>query len=350
MDITVSELGEQGLLAQLQSYCPAGVVGDDAALITLVPGQSLVVTTDVLVEGVHFSDRTTPPHAVGWRAAAANLSDLAAMGATGIGITVGLTLPPDCPVAWVTEVYRGLQDCLKVYDLAILGGDLSRNAGPSAGRSLAITALGQVAHHQAILRHSAQPGDAILVTGSHGGARAGLEILLQPLAGKLVSSEGRSQLIQKHQYPQARLDCIPLLKSHGRISGMDSSDGLADAIVQLARASGVGAIVQADQIPLVAALKTWQPPAQVLDWALYGGEDFELVLCLPPEQARLLCRHLCAQLGNDAAIVGSIIAEPGVYLEFGSSERVGDRHRIPLSLEAGFQHFSRRRDHPPQRA
>ncbi|MFM6403188.1 MAG: AIR synthase related protein, partial [Microcystis sp.] len=108
MNLTVKDLGEQGLLPILQKYCPAEIIGDDGAILSLKDGYSLVVTTDVLVNNVHFSDLTTSPEDVGWRAAAANLSDLAAMGAEPLGITVGLALTPNLAIDWLEGLYRGL--------------------------------------------------------------------------------------------------------------------------------------------------------------------------------------------------------------------------------------------------
>ncbi|MBE9020856.1 thiamine-phosphate kinase, partial [Chroococcidiopsidales cyanobacterium LEGE 13417] len=110
----VKDIGEQGLLERLQRFCPAEIIGDDAAVISSSPEQSLVVTTDMLVDGVHFSDATTSPEDVGWRSTAANLSDLAAMGARPLGITVALGLPGEVPVEWVERLYKGLADCLKL--------------------------------------------------------------------------------------------------------------------------------------------------------------------------------------------------------------------------------------------
>ena len=121
-ELTVQAIGEQGLLALLQAFCPAEVIGDDAAVLALAPEQSLVVTTDLLVENVHFSEQTTSAEDVGWRAAAANLSDLAAMGASPVGITVGLGLPGHLPVAWILSLYQGLQACLAPWQTPILGG------------------------------------------------------------------------------------------------------------------------------------------------------------------------------------------------------------------------------------
>jgi thiamine-monophosphate kinase len=318
---TLQDLGEQALLKRLQSYCPEPIIGDDGAVLPLLPGHQLVVTTDVLVDGVHFSDRTTPPHAAGWRAAAANLSDLAAMGATPIGITVGLSLPGDCPVDWVEELYRGLTDCLG--PMPIVGGDLCR----SAVRSVAITALGQVEPDRVLRRSAARPGDAILVTGPHGSSRAGLELLLNPESG--LGEADRQALIQAHQYPRPRLDLLahlsPIMPPP---AAMDSSDGLADAVLQICRASGVGARLDRRLIPIAPALNRYQAPDQALDWALYGGEDFELVICL----AKGIADRLVQQL-PDAAIIGEITAGSDVRLvNSPGPDQI-------LSLDRGFQHF-----------
>jgi len=130
----IRDLGEQALLQKLQRFCPPAVVGDDAALMAVATGQSVVVTTDILVDGVHFSVglatpgvHTTSPADVGWRAAIANLSDLAAMGAFPLGITVGLGLPGDLPVSWVKQLYQGMTDCLAQSNTPIVGGDVCRS-------------------------------------------------------------------------------------------------------------------------------------------------------------------------------------------------------------------------------
>jgi thiamine-monophosphate kinase len=157
---TVKDLGEQGLLQRLQGFCPSELVGDDAAVLEIDSGHSLVVTTDLLVDGVHFSDRTTSPEDVGWRSAAANLSDLAAMGASPIGITVALGLPGNVPLSWVESLYQGLYDCLQRYQTPIVGGDVCR----SSVITVSITAFGQVLPQRVIRRSLAQPGDAIAVT------------------------------------------------------------------------------------------------------------------------------------------------------------------------------------------
>ncbi len=331
-ELSIRELGEQGLLKRLQAFCPADLVGDDAAVLTTQPGKSLVVTTDVLVDGVHFSDRTTSPEDAGWRAAAANLSDLSAMGATPLGITVGLGVPGDLAIAWVERLYQGLTECLAQYHTVIVGGDVVR----SPVTTVAITAFGQADPTRLIRRAAAQPGQAIVVTGIHGASRAGLELLLHPDQGHNLTSSDRAALIRAHQRPIPRLDVLPFLfpipnpKYPTPFAGMDSSDGLADAILQICRASGVGAQIDRHQIPIPAGLSRWVGAEQAMKWALYGGEDFELVLCLPTDFAAQLVDQL-----DQSAMIGITTAQPDVWL-------VDSSHTYPdeqLSFEQGFQHF-----------
>jgi thiamine-monophosphate kinase len=335
--LQVKDIGEQGLLARLQRYCPQEIIGDDAAVLVTAPGQSLVVTTDVLVDGVHFSNVTTSPEDAGWRAAAANLSDLAAMGASPLGITVGLGLPGDVSVSWVERLYQGMTECLQKYSTSIVGGDIVR----SPVTTLSITAFGQADPSQIIRRSAAQVGYAIVITGVHGASHAGLELLLHPKIGDNLKDAEKVALITAHQRPQPRLDVLPILwkilnsyspiPSLLPIAGIDSSDGLADAVIQICRASKVGAILETKQISLPAAFDQWLAKEQALNYALYGGEDFELVLCLPKDAASALVK----QLGQDAAIIGTITSGTKVLLH-------DEQTQIPdqvLNLNQGFQHF-----------
>jgi thiamine-monophosphate kinase len=343
--IKVKDIGEQGLIERLQRFCPPDVIGDDAAVLVTDPEQCLVVTTDMLVDGVHFSDATTSPEDAGWRAAAANLSDLAAMGATPLGITVALGLPGDLSISWVENLYQGMTECLQRYHTPIVGGDVVR----SPITSLSITAFGQVHPNRIIRRGAAQVGDAIVVTGVHGASHAGLKLLLEPQIGKDLTTTEQAALIKAHQRPQPRLDVLPHLwqilqnselRSNNSyipqplapVAGMDSSDGLADAVLQICRASGVGAVLESAQIPLPRAFDHWLTSEQALNYALYGGEDFELVLCLPPDAAKTLVQ----QLGQGAAIIGSITSDTKVLLHH-QNEKIPDQ---VLNLSQGFQHFS----------
>ena len=328
--LLVQDLGESGLLKKLQRFCPQDVVGDDGAILPTDPDKSLVVTTDVLVDGVHFSDRTTSAFDVGWRATAANLSDLAAMGATSLGITVGLSLPSDQLVSWVEELYSGIDACLKVYQTPLVGGDVCR----STVISLAITAFGEVIPHQAIRRNLAQPGNVIVVTGLHGLSRGGLELLLHPSKGSSLGQAEQERLITAHQRPKPRLDVLPYLASippEIAIAGMDSSDGLADALQQICYCSGVGARINLSSLAVFSGLTKLAGTELAHEWLLYGGEDFELVLCLP----RKFATNLLPDLGADAAIIGEITQNREIKLvSADNSSKIKT-----LNISKGFQHF-----------
>jgi thiamine-monophosphate kinase len=337
LELKVKDIGEQGLLEKLHRFCPPEIIGDDAAVIKTLPDQSLIVTTDMLVEGVHFSDRTTSPEDAGWRAAAANLSDLAAMGATPLGITVGLAINSNTSVSWVEKLYQGMNDCLQVYHTPIVGGDIVR----SPINTISITAFGQAHPNYIFRRGNAQPGYAVVVTGVHGASKAGLELLLNPEAGKTLSDSQKNTLIKAHQRPKPRLDILPFLKqilsSVGQesclsfIAGMDTSDGLADAIVQICKFSNVGAKIYRSQLPIPTIFQNWLSAKQSIEWVLYGGEDFELVLCLPEE----IAENLVEKIGNESRIIGKITQEKPIYL----TEENGDFSTELLNLNRGFQHF-----------
>ncbi|MEM9006317.1 MAG: thiamine-phosphate kinase [Cyanobacteria bacterium P01_F01_bin.86] len=330
---TVADIGELGLLMRLQPFCATDLLGNDAAVLPLGDATTAtVVTTDVLVDGVHFSDRTTAAEDVGWRAIAANLSDLAAMGARPIGVTVGLSLPGTVTVDWVERVYQGMANCLKAHGGKILGGDLCR----ATQISLAITALGAVSPSQVIHRNRAQAGQWIVATGPHGASRAGLELLLHPDCQPGLTELDQTQLIRAHQRPTPRFDVVNYLQAADTtvfesMAGMDSSDGLANAVLHLCQASGVGARLVTSQLPMPSVLKSWVGEKTALEWCLYGGEDFELVLCLPPA----IAQQLITQLGPQATIIGTVTRNPTVLLVDTPDAQSG----MELTWEGCFQHF-----------
>ena len=326
---TIAEIGELALIERIKPFCAAGMIGDDAALVSVEPGCQLVVTTDVLVETVHFSDRTTPPFAVGWRAAAANLSDLAAMGAMPLAITVGLGLSGETPWLWVEALYQGMAACLQTYGGSIVGGDLCR----AGQRTVSITALGQVRPGQAIGRNAAVPGMSVVVTGPHGASRAGLALLLGELTTEIPATL-RSAWVKAHQQPAPRFDAIARLheliqpdEKFPPMAGMDSSDGLANALLQIAHSSGVGMEIERSRIPLPAQMSETVGPETAMKWALHGGEDFELVLCLPPTLADRFTR------AEFATTIGTVTATKTVQL---TSATNGPS--IPITHQS-FQHF-----------
>jgi thiamine-monophosphate kinase len=321
----LSEIGERGLLALLHVYMGKHIrvpPGDDGAVLALPEGE-LVVTTDLLFDGVHFSDLTTAAYDVGWRAAAANLSDLAAMGATAVGTLIGLGLPPDTPVEWVQELYAGFTACADPWGGMILGGDTCR----SKHRSIAVTAFGVVDPAKILRRSAACPGDALVITGFLGGSKAGLEVMLHPERFPEVTSENIADVIAFHRRPLPRLEVPKCIFSvTDRAAAMDTSDGLADAVLQICEQSRCGALINCDALPIHPSTHRLAADAAV-DWALYGGEDYELLIALPYASAELLVAAL-GQVG----LLGTII---GVCTE---SLEVKDLQGKPLG-QPSFLHF-----------
>ena len=314
-EVCLADLGEWELIRRLGHFAPEGQFDDDAALLAPpAAGQALVINTDVLVEGVHFSDRTTAPADVGWRAAAANLSDLAAMGCSAaLGITVGLVAPGATPWSWVEGVYGGIAAVLERYGGTVLGGDCSSGGQ----RLLAITALGAVATHRPIRRSDGQPGDWLVCSGNHGLSRLGLALLQgelgaeRPRGGADAGPDGLpSALVERalatHRRPCPRFDVVEQLEPcrppglEWRVGGCDSSDGLVAAAAAIGKASGCAALLERSRLPLEPAM-AGLPQAE--RWCLAGGEDFELVLALEPSWAEALCDALA-----DCRAIGQLVA------------------------------------------
>ncbi|CAK6687002.1 thiamine-phosphate kinase [Synechococcus sp. CCY9201] len=337
---TLSDLGEWELIRRLGAFAPTDQFSDDAAL---VPGGSgsIVINTDVLVEGLHFSEATTGAADVGWRAAVANLSDLAAMGCQEVvGLTVGLVAPPTTAWAWVEEVYQGLSAALRRYGGTLLGGDCS--AGNQ--RLLAITALGRLAAasqqtaaaqgrtHGMIRRGGGRAGDLLVSTGHHGLSRLGLA-LLQGDSGLDVAAIDpslRQRAIEAHRRPRPRFDAVEALHRSQpagepwRVGGTDSSDGLVAAAQAIGAASGCDVLLQSTTLPMDPAMGLLP---QGRRWCLGGGEDFELVLALPRAWAQALAEEL-----EEGQLIGALVAGSGVVR--------WAENREPLAADnAGFSHF-----------
>jgi thiamine-monophosphate kinase len=297
----LSELGERGLLALLHVYMGENIrvpAGDDGAVLALPEGE-LVVTTDLLFDGVHFSDMTTAAYDVGWRAAAANLSDLAAMGATAVGTLIGLGLPSDTPVEWVQDLYAGFTACADAWGGMILGGDTCQ----SKQRTVAVTAFGVVDPAKILRRSAARPGDILVITGHLGGSKAGLEAMLYPELFPKSAPADIAEVIAFHRRPLPRLEVPKCIFSvTDRAAAMDTSDGLADAVLQICEQSGCGALINCDALPIHPSTRCLAKGAAI-DWALYGGEDYELLIALPEASAKLLISAL-AQVGLLGTTIG----------------------------------------------
>jgi thiamine-monophosphate kinase len=334
----LSDIGEFGLIERIRKAGARSAsraligIGDDAAALLVAPGEALLATTDILLEGVHFDLRTTDLYSLGWKAAAANLSDIAAMGGLPRYCLTALGIPASLSVEALAEFYRGIRGCLEKFGAELVGGDTCRSR---RGFSISVTLLGETREGRMVTRKGAAPGDRIFVTGTLGDSGAGLELLRKGrgVRDKRSGKAGKGaiqNLIARHLRPVPRVHEGAELAASGAVSAMiDVSDGLSSDLGHLCDESGFGAEVFVDQIPLSKELRAADPVLSrpALDHALFGGEDYELLFTVPPEQVARL-RSLTVR----ASEVGVVTRVAGMVLV----EERGNTSPLPA---AGYDHF-----------
>jgi thiamine-monophosphate kinase len=288
-------------------------IGDDAALLRVPEGCDLVAAVDTIVAGRHFP-LDADPRSIGHRALAVNLSDLAAMGANPTWATLALTLPAADP-AWLEGFAAGFWELAQRWGVSLVGGDTTGGA-----LTVSLQLLGTVPRGAAILRSGARPGDWLAVTGSLGDAGAGLQ-LAQTRAAVRPPQRGveeaaaqlgalASELLRRFEFPEPRVEFG--LAARGIASAaMDVSDGLVGDLPKLASASGVSVRVEVERLPLSHALRTLAAPEQARDWALAAGDDYELLLALPPDRFKDLAAA-ASRLGLALTVIGEVGAGSGV--------------------------------------
>ncbi len=294
-------------------------VGDDCALLRVPPGQELAVTVDTLVEGVHFLP-DVDPESLGHKVLAVNLSDLAAMGATPAWITLALTLPaPD--LEWTRAFARGLGSLAERHLVRLVGGDTTR--GP---RSITLQAHGFVPEGMALRRDGARPGDLVFVTGTLGDAGLGLRCLTRGYD----AGADRDYLVGRLERPEPRVDAGRVLA--GVASGaIDISDGLLSDLGHVVKASGVGAEIHLDRLPLSGGVQHCVDETGDWNLPLASGDDYELCLVIPPERAEQ-ARALARSSGVGISGIGRIVPGSGIV--------VLDARGEPLATDdRGFDHF-----------
>ena len=333
----VSELGEFGVIKLLTEIVTRGRTtpdnamphdfrllvdaGDDTAAWRCGQGTQLF-TTDTAVEGVHFTRATTSWRDVGWKIAAANVSDIAAMGGLPLYALVTLGLPLDTDIEEVDSLYRGMMEFGNQHGVAIVGGDIVRS--PVVFVTVGLTGVGE---ENPMLRSSAETGDLIGVTGYIGSSAGGLEVLTKDLP---VLGEATEYLKAAHRRPAARIAEGRVLCQHGVRTAIDISDGLVDDLSKVCEASGVASRLDADQVPVHPALKEVFPD-RYTDMALSGGEDYQLLFTARED----LMGQVRSSLGSSATVVGEIV--PG-----GSGQVTIVRSKTGEKLKAprgGWDHF-----------
>ena len=303
--------GEDALIARyfkpLATDPGAFNLGDDAAVLK-PSGDDIVVTTDAIVEGVHFL-ADDPPDTVARKALRVNLSDLAAKGATPAGFVLTLALRA-ADDAWLTPFARGLGSDAGLFGCPLLGGDTVSTPGPL---TISITAFGRVPAGEMVRRSGAKPGDRVMVTGTIGDAALGLDILKGgPVAAALADDAGaRAMLIGRYRVPQPRNALAKAVRNHAR-AAMDVSDGLAGDLAKLCGVSGVSAVIDAPSIPLSPAAAALLVRGTVdIETIVSGGDDYE-VLCTVPEDSFEAFVQAAGQAGVAVSSIGVIVAGSSV--------------------------------------
>jgi thiamine-monophosphate kinase len=254
-------------------------VGDDAALVVPRPGYQAILTCDWFLEGSHFLRDKHPPESIGWKCLARTVSDVAAMGGLPKHFLLSLALPGTHTGVWLNGFLRGLARAQRRLGCQLAGGDTTK----SDKILINVTVVGEIRQGRALLRSGGKPGDLIFVSGRLGEAELGLRCLRQ---GRAVRHRN-SPCVRKHLYPEPRLALGQwLAEKRLATATMDLSDGLSTDLSRLCAASGVGARLKADKIPAAQApVMKKRSQLNLLDFALNGGDDYELLFTVPPNKA-----------------------------------------------------------------
>ena len=323
----LEDIGEKELINRLGKFMPKNQIADDCALIK-TKNENLLVNTDSLVENVHFNDTTICPLDLGWKAVVSNISDLLSSGSKKtIGITINLVVPARTEWIWVEELYQGINKALKEYGGIILGGDCSKGNQ----KVISITAFG-IQGELELRRNACKPGDVILTTGIHGLSKLGFLIknkinLNNDISlNKRLISRSIEHFCRPKVYPNFLKNLIKTCsnKKINRIGCTDSSDGLFQALQDLAIASKCKAIINYEKIPKD---KDWPIGDKWDEYYFFGGEDYELVFSLPKKWAMNL-----SKLDKDINEIGFFVAgEPSIEFK--------DSNKNKLLNKKPFKHF-----------
>lgn len=324
----LKDKGEFGLIADIAarfaSLVPPGTdgIGDDCAVLPLEKGESLVVTTDLLTEGVHFIGSLIRPFDLGYKSLAVNLSDVAAMGASPAGSFLSLALPEGTEEAWTEAFLEGYHALSEAFGVPLLGGDTTRSA---AGATVSVTALGKARTENLKRRRDARAGDRVYVTAPLGDSAVGLKLLPEGKEGLLTD---------RHVRPRPHVAEGVWLGGRPEVGAMmDISDGLASDLVRMLEASGVGVEADLARIPVSSEAETvcGERGWDLLELAVAGGEDYCLLLTARPEGAAMLEKAYAARFGVPLFRIGTVVESGGlVWTRNGKAAGVTFR---------GFTHF-----------
>lgn len=313
----IKELGEFGLIEEIKKgiEVPPGVtgIGDDCAVIPQENGMETLVSTDMLIEGTHFLLEDISPYRLGWKSAAVNISDIAAMGGRCTGSFLSFALPRGMKTDWMLEFFRGYKELSSKYGCPLLGGDTTSSPDRLC---ISVTVLGVAAQDRSVKRDGAQAGDLICVTGPLGDSGCGLQLILNACG----RDEDAETLIARHYLPFPKVEQGCAIASAGAHAMMDVSDGIGSDLRHILTASGLGAEIDVDAIPISEEMKRkcaqygWDP----LKLAISGGEDYELLFTISEEDE--------AALSVDHHVIGRVKQGSGIEWKGSDKDYSGYRH------------------------
>ena len=326
--MTLETLGEFGFIKKISRGClirPQNVIkaiGDDAAAFMVEPGTISLITTDLLVERVHFIRSAIKGFDLGYKSLAVNLSDIAAMGGEAREAFVSIGIPPDCTLEYLESVYDGMKKLAARFNVNILGGDTTRSK-----RDLIINIVvqGTVAREEMLGRDTARPGDAVVSTGYLGDSKAGLHLILNNLP---LDTEDAQSLYRAHVLPEPHLLEGRLLAAEpGTHAAIDTSDGLSSDLGHILEESQVGATLDAEKIPISDSLLKFckRFDFDPVEFALSGGEDYTLICTIEPEVVESLAAKFEAKFKRPLFAIGEINDQRGLEIKYpdGTSRPAG---------------------------
>ncbi len=333
--MSLKEIGEFGFIKKISRGClirPDNVVkaiGDDAAAFRTEAGQLILMTTDLLVERIHFLRDTISGFDLGYKSLAVNLSDIAAMGGTAREAFVSIAIPDNCPLDYLDAIYDGIKDLAARFDVNVLGGDTTRS---KIDLIINIAVQGIVAPEQLLSRNAARPADVIFSTGFLGDSKAGLHLILNQIA---ADTETLEALLKAHRVPEPQLrEGRFLARQPGVHAAIDTSDGLSADLGHIVEESRVGARLYADRIPISQNLKDFcgRFDFDPVDYALAGGEDYTLLCTISSDRADEIAKAFEMEFKRPLFAIGEITDDNQITLCY------PDGKTRPLT-PTGWDHF-----------
>jgi thiamine-monophosphate kinase len=310
--MNLKEIGEFGFIKKISQGClirPDNIIkgiGDDAAAFITEPGYLTLITTDLLVERIHFLREAISGFDLGYKSLAVNLSDIAAMGGTAREAFVSIAIPEDCELDYLEQIYSGIKNLAARYEVNVLGGDTT---GSKIDLIINIIVQGIVPKQEILCRDAARPGDIIFSTGFLGDSRAGLHLILNKIA---ADTGALKSLLRAHLVPEPHLrEGRFLARQPGVHAAIDTSDGLSSDLGHIVEESRVGARLFADKIPVSRELKEFCTRFNFdpIDYALAGGEDYTLLCTTNPERADKIADAFAKEFKRPLFKIGKITAE-----------------------------------------